>query len=54
LFKPIPTTSFDLLPLPIMVVEHNEEALNHTVVYLNQEFINIIGWDLANIPDKNH
>jgi PAS domain-containing protein len=52
--KPIPTTSFDMLPLPIMVVELNEEALNHTIVYLNQSFINIIGWDLADIPDKNH
>jgi PAS domain-containing protein len=54
LFKPIPTTSFDLLPLPIMVVELNKEALNHTIVYLNQEFINIVGWDLTDIPDKNH
>jgi PAS domain-containing protein len=54
LFKPIPTTSFDLLPLPIMVVELNKEALNHTIIYLNQEFINIVGWDLTDIPDKNH
>ncbi|MBA6336352.1 hypothetical protein H4J57_03960 [Colwellia sp. BRX8-7] len=54
MFKPIPTTSFDLLPLPIMVVELNKEALNHTIVYLNQEFINIVGWDLTDIPDKNH
>lgn len=37
-----------------MVVELNKEALNHTIVYLNQEFINIIGWDLTDIPDKNH
>ncbi|MBA6352590.1 MULTISPECIES: PAS domain-containing protein [unclassified Colwellia] len=54
MFKPIPTTSFDLLPLPIMVVELNKEALNHTIVYLNQSFTNIIGWDLTDIPDKNH
>ncbi|MBA6348365.1 MULTISPECIES: hypothetical protein [unclassified Colwellia] len=54
MYKQIPTTSFDLLPLPIMVVELNKEALNHTIVYLNQEFINIVGWDLTDIPDKNH
>ena len=37
-----------------MVVELNKEALNHTIVYLNQEFINVVGWDLTDIPDKNH
>lgn len=37
-----------------MVVELNKEALNHTIVYLNQSFTNIIGWDLTDIPDKNH
>lgn len=43
-----------MLPLPIIVVELKEKALNHALVYLNQRFTNIIGWDLTDIPDKNH
>ena len=52
--KPIPTKFFDMLPLPIIVVKLNEESLNHSIVYLNNSFNNIIGWSLKEIPDKDH
>lgn len=43
-----------MLPLPIIVVKLNEESLNHSIVYLNNSFNNIIGWSLKEIPDKDH
>lgn len=43
-----------MLPLPILVAEIVEETLNHPVVYVNSTFSKIIGWDLADIPDKEH
>ena len=52
--KSIPTKLFDMLPLPILVVELDEDNLNHTLIYLNNSFANIIGWSLAEIPDKDH
>jgi len=52
LSKPIPTTFFDMLPLPIAIVEHAEDTLNHAIVYLNNSFKNIIGWSLEEVPDK--
>ena len=52
--KSIPTKLFDMLPLPILVVELNEDNLNHTLIYLNNSFANTIGWSLAEIPDKDH
>jgi len=53
-YESIPTSFFDMLPLPIAVVEHNEETLNHHIVYLNSRFKSIIGWSLEEIPDKEH
>jgi PAS domain-containing protein len=50
----IPTKFFDMLPLPILVVENNEKSLNHSIVYLNPSFSKIIGWSLDEIPDKEH
>ena len=52
--KPIPTQFFDMLPLPILVVESNEDTLNHKLVYANTSFNNIIGWSLEEVPDKEH
>jgi PAS domain-containing protein len=43
-----------MLPLPILVLENSEETLNHATVYINPSFINIIGWSLDEIPDKEH
>jgi PAS domain S-box-containing protein len=54
LSKPIPTTFFDMLPLPIAIVEHTEDTLNHAIVYLNNSFKDIIGWSLEEVPDKEH
>ncbi len=50
----IPTKFLDMLPLPILVVEKTEQTLNHPVVYLNLNFSKIIGWNLDEIPDKEH
>ncbi|MFT6909956.1 MAG: PAS domain-containing protein [Oleiphilaceae bacterium] len=50
----IPTKFLDMLPLPILVVEKTEQSLNHPVVYLNLNFSKIIGWNLDEIPDKEH
>lgn len=52
--RSIPTEFFDMLPLPVVVVKHNEETLNHAIVYLNSSFESIIGWNLTEIPDKDH
>jgi hypothetical protein len=52
--KSIPTQFFDMLPLPIAVVKHAENTLNHPIVYLNNSFNEIIGWSLTEIPDKEH
>ena len=52
--KVIPTKFFDMLPLPIIVVKIIEETLNHPLVYLNASFSKVIGWDLEEIPDKEH
>lgn len=43
-----------MLPLPILVVEHSEKTLNHSLVYLNPSFDKIIGWSLDEVPDKEH
>ena len=48
------TKEFDHLPQPIIMVEHNQETLNHKLVYLNDSFKEIIGWTLDEIPDKEH
>lgn len=52
--SPIPTQFFDMLPLPILVVEANEKTLNHSIAHLNASFSKIIGWSLDEIPDKEH
>lgn len=52
--KPIPKTFFNLLPLPIIIVKHDENSLNHKLVFLNNSFTQMIGWDLTEIPDKSH
>ncbi|MFT6123254.1 MAG: hypothetical protein ACJASG_001785 [Oleiphilaceae bacterium] len=54
LSTPIPTQFFDMLPLPILVVKIINETLNHSLVYLNTSFSEVIGWDLDDIPDKEH
>jgi hypothetical protein len=54
LSQSVPTKFLDMLPLPVVVVEFNEETLNHTLVFLNNKFNSIIGWSLEEIPDKDH
>ncbi|WP_299080593.1 hypothetical protein [uncultured Paraglaciecola sp.] len=52
--KPIPTKFFDMLPIPIIVVENVEDSLNHPIVYINPSFTEVIGWNILDIPDKEH
>tara|TARA_B110000467_G_scaffold121731_1_gene113266 strand:+ start:891 stop:1310 length:420 start_codon:yes stop_codon:yes gene_type:complete len=54
MLESIPTKYFDMLPLPIAIVKHSEDTLNHSIVYLNNSFDNIIGWSLQEVPDKEH
>ncbi|GAC21090.1 hypothetical protein [Paraglaciecola arctica] len=49
--KSIPTKFFDMLPLPIVVLEIVEETQNQPLVYLNASFSQVIGWNLEEIPD---
>lgn len=51
--KSIPTQFFDMLPLPILVVKHNNETLNHAIAYLNNSFKKVIGWELEEIKYKD-
>lgn len=41
------------LPLPLLVVKEQVDDLNHPIVYINNCFKNVIGWDLNEIHDKN-
>lgn len=50
--KPIPTQFFDLLPLPIVIVETSGEPLSQPLVYLNPSFTELIGWSLEEVPNK--
>lgn len=52
--KSIPTKFLDMLPLPIIVAEVVEGTLNQPIVYVNSSFSKIIGWNLEEIPDKEH
>ncbi len=52
--KSIPTALFNMLPLPIIIVKHVDDMLNHPIVFINNSFKEIIGWDLAEICDKDH
>lgn len=51
--KDIPEEFFNMLPLPIVVTEYRHDDLNYPIVFLNQAFIEQIGWELTDIPDKN-
>jgi hypothetical protein len=48
----LPKKFFNMLPLPIVVVKHIEDSLNHPVVFINDKFIAELGWTLEDIPDK--
>lgn len=50
--KPIPKTFLNMIPIPIILVKHDSTTLNHPVYFLNDAFLAIIGWTMADIPDK--
>ena len=51
---PIPIKFLDMLPVPVIVVELSNTTQNHSTMFLNNSFNEIIGWTLKDIPDKNH
>lgn len=50
----IPTKFLDMLPTPIAVLALEDSPLNHPIVYVNSSFDSAIGWNLEDIPDKEH
>jgi PAS domain-containing protein len=54
MLEAIQTEYFDDLPQSIVIVKNSQETLNHKLVYLNDSFRRIIGWNLEEIPDKEH
>jgi PAS domain-containing protein len=48
----IPAEFFELLPVPVIVTLPQVGNANSAVVYVNQQFIDELGWDLSDIPDK--
>ncbi|RHW77835.1 hypothetical protein [Colwellia sp. RSH04] len=54
MLNPSSTKHFDNIKQPVLVVEYNQDSLNHKLVYQNNSFKNIIGWSLSEIPDKDH
>lgn len=54
MLNPCSTKHFDNIKQPVLVVEYNQDSLNHKLVYQNNSFKNIIGWSLSEIPDKEH
>jgi PAS domain-containing protein len=49
----LPTTFFDMLPVPIAVTKRVEGDLNSPILFVNSEFTEQFGWTLDDIPDKN-
>lgn len=50
----IPTQFFDMMPLPIAVVDVAGEPPHQPLVYVNPSFTDSIGWSIDEIPDKEH
>jgi hypothetical protein len=50
--KVLPEKFFNMLPLPILVVKHMENTLNHPIVFANEKFTEELGWTAEEIPDK--
>lgn len=48
----LPKKFFNMLPLPIAIVKHIDDSLNHPLVFINDKFIKELGWTLEDIPDK--
>ncbi|GAB3028719.1 PAS domain-containing protein [Bowmanella dokdonensis] len=45
----------ETLPFPALLAQAGgEEPLNHKILYLNPAFIQDLGYDLSDIPDKKH
>ncbi|WP_438862504.1 hypothetical protein [Neptunicella sp.] len=51
--KNIPEVFLNMLPIPIAVTKELPNDLNFPLVFLNQAFSVVIGWELTDIPDKN-
>lgn len=49
----IPEKYLNSLSTPTLVVRNNSECLNHKIVFINELFIEEIGYSIEEIPDKN-
>lgn len=47
------TELFELMPVPIAITKSIENSTNAAIVYINQCFLDELGWDINDIPDKN-
>lgn len=50
--KSLPTEFFDLLPIPVAVTLPQAGNVNSDIIYVNQCFIDELGWQLSDVPDK--
>lgn len=48
----LPEKFFNILPLPLLVSKHLVNSTNHPIVFVNDKFIQELGWTLADVPDK--
>ncbi len=48
----IPTTFFDMLPIPIAVTRDHEDQEQEHIVFINKAFSDVLGWTLEDIPTK--
>lgn len=49
----IPEKYLNSLSLPTLVVKNDSECLNHKIVFINEPFIEEIGYSIEDIPDKD-
>jgi len=49
----LPVSFLNMLPLPLVIVKHCDDTLNFPIVFANDRFKEVIGWELSEIPDKD-
>jgi len=49
----IPEKYLNSLSLPTLVVKNDSQCLNHKIIFINEPFIEEIGYSIEDIPDKN-
>ena len=41
-----------MLPIPVAIVKHCDDTLNFPIIFINDKFKKVIGWEQPEIPDK--